>query len=492
VADASGIPRALSRPAPPWTFWLAVACVGGCFLLAAAAFRLPLSYCDSPSWAPDYLAQLLDIDAQVNVRDRGVFVPAWFRFWGAVSIASGLGNLIGWVQAALVGGSALAVLLYLKPGLTWIELVLLPALVLSGLRHAVYSQTVMSEPVVIPLVVGLTLWLMRTGPVSLRACAVIPALAVVATSSRPENLVLVALVLARVAADAGPLRQRAQRLALALAVASGVSVGFARLAPDEPGEPIGRVMVVAEWMRFLEPPRNALARLLHSDLAERLSPDAAAGVRTIYDGLPPTQRLFEGPHAPSWPATARFVLYQLANRPFTVLVDRMRVGVDLHASGYAAFWPGYSPASSFYQAYDQVFVRWTPEDFDAARYSCPIFARAQLRHYGPPVVRSERAVAALHALHAAGVGYAQWVLRPLYWLAVPVSLLLIAGRRAGAPYVWLVLLLVGNLGLKAASVYADERYQLPVDLLALAWLMLTLRHAFASGSARARPEVRAR
>jgi hypothetical protein len=413
-----------------------------------------------------------------------VFVPAWFRFWGALSIASGLGNLIGWVQAALLGGTALAVLLYLRKGLTRIELVLLPALVLSGLRHAVYSQTVMSEPAVIPLVIGVSLWLMRPGPVSLRACAGVPALAAVAVSSRPENLVLVALVLARIAAERGPLRERAQRLVLAVAVAGSVSAAFARLAPDEPGEPIGRVMVVAEWMRFLEPPRNAAARLLHSDLAERLSPEAAAGIRTIYDGLPPTQRLFEGPHAPGWPATARFVLYQLANRPLTVLADRMRVAADLHASGYAAFWPAYRPSSSFYQAYDQVFLRWTPEDIEAARYSCTIFNRAQTRHYGPPAIRSERAVRALHALHAAGAGYAQWVLRPLYWLAVPAGLFLLLRRRVGAPYVWLVLVLASNLGLRAASVYADERYQLPVDLLAVAWLMLTLRHAFAA------PEVR--
>jgi hypothetical protein len=143
--------------------------------------------------------------------------------------------------------------------------------------------------------------------------------------------------------------------------------------------------------------------------------------------------------------------------------------------------------SSFYSPYDQVFARWTPEQLEAARYSCPNFARAQGRHYRVAALRSERAVRVLRGLHEVAEGYARWVLRALHWLALPASFVLILRRRGGAPYVWLTTLIVASHAVRAVSVYADERYQLPVDLLTVAWLMLTLRLALdrAATSARA-------
>src|SRR3990172_2483935 len=156
---------ALLRPAPTWAWWAVAACVIGCFVLACWAFAFPLSYCDSPSWAPDYLARLVDT-REIIVKQRGVVVPAWFRLWGTLSIAAGFGNLIGVVQAVALGSAALAVLLRLRRDARSVELLVLPALALSGLRHAIYSQTLLSESVVIPLVVAVAFWTMRRDPVS--------------------------------------------------------------------------------------------------------------------------------------------------------------------------------------------------------------------------------------------------------------------------------------------------------------------------------------
>ena len=74
-------------------------------------------------------------------------------------------------------------------------------------------------------------------------------------------------------------------------------------------------------------------------------------------------------------------------------------------------------------------------------------------------------------------GYARWLLRALYWAAIPACLYLLARGRGGRAYAWLTGLILASLGLRAAFICADERYQLPVDLLAVAWLMLTLRYS---------------
>jgi hypothetical protein len=122
---------ALLRPAPAWAFWGVASCLAAGFLLAFAAFAFPLSYCDSPSWAPDYLARLVGAETLVSAKQRGLLVPAWFQLWGGLSIAAGFGNLIGLVQAVALSAAAWAVLLRVRRGMTMVELVVLPAFVLS-------------------------------------------------------------------------------------------------------------------------------------------------------------------------------------------------------------------------------------------------------------------------------------------------------------------------------------------------------------------------
>ena len=470
----------LLRPAPAWAFWGLASCVTACFLLAFAAFAFPLSYCDSPSWAASYLARLVGEETLLSAKQRGLLVPAWFQFWGGLSIASGFGNLIGLVQGSALAAAAWAVLLRVRRGMTTAELLVLPAFVLSGLRHAIYSQTLLSESLVIPLVIAVALWILRTGALSLWQCGIVAALAALAANARIESLLLVPLLLGRIATDPAPLRERARALGLAGFVVVGAFVSLDLVSPPVRGEPIGRVMIVAEWMRFTEAPDNALARLLHFDLVERLEAETAVRhIRHIYDGLAPARALFRGAAAPDGTDILRLLAYQLANRPIAVLEDRLETLADLHASAYAAFWPAYRPWGAFYSPYDQVFARWTADDLDQARYSCPAFARAQALHYGRPAIRSESALRLLQVLHEAAGGYTRWLLRWLYWAAIPACLYLLARGRASRSYAWLTGLVLASLVLRAAFVCADERYQLPVDLLAVAWLMLTLRHSLA-------------
>jgi hypothetical protein len=480
VRRALAIRAWLAAPAPTWAFWVVGAAGLACFALALAAFAFPLSYCDSPSWAPGYLGRLVGEPLLASAKQRGFLVPAWFQLWGGLSLARGLPNLIGVAQATLLIASGAAVLWRVRRGATRAELLVLPSFVLSALRHAIYSQALMSESLVIALGVAVALVIVRDDVLPLWQCAVAALLAGLAASARVEALLLFPLLLGRIATDRAPAGARARAFGLALTVGAAGFAGLAALAPPARGEPIGRVMILAEWMRYTAPPQGAAARRLHFGLVDRIERlTQGAHLRDIYDGLAPARALFQETPGPSGVDLGRLLAYQLANRPLTVLGDRLAALADLHASGYAAFWRGYHAWSVFYQPYDQMFAHWSPDDLVRARYSCPAFALAQAHHYKRTALRSESAVRGLRQLHALAEGYARWVLRALVWAALPLGALVLVRRRGGRSYAWLTALVFGSLALRAVFVCADERYQLPVDLLAVAWLMLTLRHALA-------------
>ncbi len=456
--------------------------VVACFGLAWWAFAFPLTFCDSPSWAPTYLARLPGVP-RIDVVQRGVLVPAWFQLWGGLSLASGLPSLIGAVQGALLLAVVLGVLAWLRRGMTWVELLVLPALALSGLRHALYSQTVMSEALAIPLGVAVSIWILRESVPSRRSSAVLGALSGLAAGVRIENGLLLLFVLARIALARAPWPDRMSRAGLALGVGIAVLAGLAQLAPPVRGESVAQTMIVAEWVRYTEPPRGPLARLLHFDLVDRLSAETAgARIAHIYDGLAPTRRAFAVSGRPGWPSVFRLLAYQVANRPLHVASDRLAGLADLYASGYASFWPGYRAFSANYSPYDQVFARWDVRNFQQLHTSCPAFGRAQALHYKRSPVRSPAAVRTLKLLHESAEGYARWILRPLFWAAVPACVFLLLRGAGGRRYAWLTALLLGGLALRATLVCADERYELPFDLLAVAWLALTLRHALGGAS----------
>jgi hypothetical protein len=452
--------------------------VCGEFALAWWTFAFPLSFCDSPAWAPGYLARLAGASAPA-VASRGALVPAWFEAWGALSLATGAANAIGAAQAVLLLAALLAVLSYTSRGMTRAELIVLPAFVLSGLRHAVYSQTLLSESLAIALAIPVALFVLRERALDLPRSMLAGALAGLAAGARLENLLLLGFVAVRIALDRGPARERVRRVAAALATGLLVVGLLARWAPPPVrGAPLNESAVLAEWMRYTEPPRNALARALHFDRVDRLLAVTSRNeLRNVWDALALSKAFFHAPDPPSRRELLRLMAYQIVNRPAVVLGDRLRALADLYATGHAAFWPSYREWSVYYAPYSRVFAHWTADDQEQMRTSCPEFARAQAARYERPPLRSERAHRALLALHAAAEPYARWVLRLLYWAAVPACLLAFARGARSRPLAWLGALVLSQLALRAVLTYPDERYQLPVDLLAVAWLSLALRHA---------------
>ena len=404
--------------------------VSGCFAFAWWAFAFPLTFCDSPAWAPAYLSRLLGLHATLEVAARGVLVPAWFQAWGALSLATGAANLIGLVQGAALLSAVLALLMYLRSGMTTAELLVLPAFALTGLRHAIYSQTILSESLLITLAIPVALLILRDKTPSLRQSASMGGLAGLAAGARIENLLLLGFVLARLRLARAPWRERASRLGLALGAGLVVLGALAQLAR---ARRLARQDAARGGVDPLnEPPRNALARASHIELVERLgAATSGASIRDIYGGLLPARRLFAEPDAPGWLEILRWLVYQVANRPLVVFADRAGALADLYASGYAAFWRGYRAWSAYYSPYDQVFARWSADDFQQLRTSCPDFARAQAAHYHRVALRSPGALRLLQALHAGAEPYVRWLLRLLYWAAAPACLALLARGSGG-------------------------------------------------------------
>ena len=463
---------------PRWVFPLVAVIAATLFALAWWSFHFPLTYCDSPTWAPAYFEQLVGQPLHLGDRNRGWLVPAYFQALGWLSIRLGIGNLIGFVQATAMLALLLWLCRVLFQGAIVVELILLPALLLSLLRYAVYSQTIFSEP--LGLMISVPVWLVILGrAVGLGRSAVAGAGTMLLGSLRPDNLYLPPVLLARILTQADPWHRQLRNAGVALLCITATAVGVRALQSAAPrGESqLGQLMVVAEWMRYTAPPQNVVAGWLRFDLVDRLLPEVQRRtIRTIYDGLPATQRTFRSYPTPAgWLTVARFVAYQCVNRPWQVLADRLATLTDLYASTYAAYWPEYPPWGNYYSGYDPVLSRWTPTQLDEARYSCPRFAQAQARYFQEPAVRSDTSLRVLLWLHHVGTYYAVTLLRPLVYLALPAALIAFLRRRPNPMYIWLTVIIAAHLSLRAFLVCADERYELPVDILLLGWVALTLR-----------------
>ncbi|MBI2570384.1 MAG: hypothetical protein HYV63_25575 [Candidatus Schekmanbacteria bacterium] len=445
------------------------------FALSWWAFSFPLTYCDSPSWSPSYVGMLLGRVTDPGETFRGVSVTAWFHWLGAASIHLRLANAIGLVQACLL---VLALLIFSRQlwrGAVVAELVLVPALLLSVLRLAIYSQALLSEALAISLLLGIATWVVRSGGKSLLSCAAVGLATGYAVSGRLDLAYLAVVVLGRIAVLSGGWRARVPRLGAALGGMALVVLSLQPLSWPADRYPIGKIIVLAEWARYSEPPRTDLAAALESSLTRAMAAKAAEKpMHTIYDGLG-SSRAVAMTLRPSWSEVLRLLAYDLANRPAGVIADRIAVFANLYATGYAAFWPGYPPWGTYYFPYREVFSRWSLAEIDGARYSCPEYARLQSRFYQVDAVRSGIAVRALQGFHETAQWYARSVLRCLYWLAIPAAVVALARRRGGARYRWLTALVGLHFFARAVLVCADERYQLPIDFLAVWWLALTIR-----------------
>ena len=175
----------------------------------------------------------------------------------------------------------------------------------------------------------------------------------------------------------------------------------------------------------------------------------------------------------SWISIFRFVLYQTLNDPWRVAKDRAAVLLDLYATAYASFVKGYSPWGVYYGPYWPVFACWSVNDLDQAKYSPGVaFARAQAGYYQRPAVACRECHDALVKLHHMGSIFCEFVWRPLLYLALPLSILVLFFGRRSPRLQWVTLIIILHLAIRAFLFVAEERYQLPIDFLICYWIAL--------------------
>lgn len=459
------------------------------FVISWMTFHYPIATCDSPSWAHSYLGRLIGKEVPIITGSRGWIIPLYFHFIGDLSIRMGVPNLIGLVQACYLF-IALASFLYFfkknagsedqgtnprKKSKWWrLEFLLYPAIFLSFVRYAEYSQTIMSEPLV--MVLYLCFWnlLLRDqiGKWQLFLATLCFALLF---HLRIDSLYLIVLLLGKCFIQREGRFIRLCNTGL-IFILSSIALYYPLLPNWQPYPPIGKVMTIAEWARYTSPPQNSVAQALSFDLTEEISRAKPDEMQTINDGFDVALSVATGPRSVSWGQILRLQFYQVVNHPAWVITDRAGTFLDLYASAYASFWPEYRPWSAHYGTFGQLFSGWTIEQFNRFENSCPDPGRAQEAYYQRPSIKSHQAFAALRSIHQVSVPYVQYVLRPILLLLLPGSLLLLLFGRAGASFAWMTFIVYAHHLFRAIFICAEERYQLPIDLLTLCWALLALRH----------------
>ena len=472
--------RGLFGPIPRSVQIVAAAIVVALFALAWACFRYPLSYCDSPGWAPNYLGDLIGRTPPPAASPRAWPITFFLGALGRVATGFHFPGFIGLVQGLLLLATVLVLGRRLGARVTLLSLVLLPAFLASAMRHAVYSQTLLSEPLALALAAGIALAVLGTG-LTPRAAIGAGAAAAVLAAIRIDLAYFVPLLLLRPFGWALERRERwrlAGRMALGMCAAALLVAGVER-AVGRQDHPTGRILMIAEWTPLTAPPTHALAEGLRTPLADRLAHAMGVHRYTNFEpAMPLAREITAGELDSGWLAIARLVLYDIVNQPGLVLRHRLAVLRDLAASSYAAWWPEYRPRSVYYSRYSAVFSGWSPAELDGGRYSsCDYLSVAQREYFHATGIAHEGACALLLELHRWVTPYARFVLRPLVWLALPAVLVLLVRRRLRAEQAWLGVILACHFLARALLVCADERYQLPVDLLMIGFVAMVLPDA---------------
>ncbi|MEO5619047.1 MAG: hypothetical protein ABIS67_14860 [Candidatus Eisenbacteria bacterium] len=472
--------RGLFGPIPRAVLFVAGAGVVVLFALAWLSFRYPLSYCDSPGWAPNYLGDLIGRAPPPAASPRAWPATAFLGALGRIATGLHFANFIGLVQGLILLVTVLVVGRRFATRVPLMSLVLLPAFLASAMRHAIYSQTLLSEPLALAMVAGLALAVLGNG-ITPRLAVLAGAAAATLAAIRIDLAYFVPLLLLRPLGwplPASERRRLAGRMLLGMGAAALLIAGVERVAGKQ-DHPTGRILMIAEWTPLTAAPTHPLAEGMSTPLSDRLGEAMLVHRFTSFETAMPLARdITAGELDSGWLAIARLVLYDTVNRPGLVLRHRLAVLQDLVASSYASFWPEYRSRSVYYSSYSAVFPGWSLDELDGGRYSpCAYLSLAQREYFHGTGVANAGACAALLELHRWVTPYARFVLRPLVWLALPALLLLVIRRRVSALHAWLAAMLGCHFLLRALLVCADERYQLPVDLLMLGLIARTVPDA---------------
>ena len=448
------------------------------FLLAWWSFNYPLTYCDSTSWAPHYFEQLTGRFPLYATWQRGLTPVVGFYFIaGRVATWLQCGNFIGGVQAVMLCFAAGMMSYQWMRGGCAVDFLLMPGLLLCYLRLSIYSQTILSEPLVVFLSLMVAYYGLkkRRGPVGLIFAAVISS---ILFQSKIDSLGIILVIPLGIVVYNDTWNRRIAGLSLFFFVfiAAGVAVKSINDTAAH-SDPVAGLLIASEWARYTRPPQNRLAEILHFDGIDRVINAGAGGqTSTIFEGLNVIRTLGEPGQEIGWATVFRFIVYQTANNFRVVALDRLKALHDFYFTGAAAFDPGFRGLSNLYWPHRELFARWSVEELAESRYSCPHFAHGLAEAYQVPGVRSVLAVSILLELNSLASHYAHYLFMPLCQLAVPLGLLCFFRKGFRSQYGLLSAVVFINLLERAVLIAVDERYQLPLDLLVFWWMVLTLRY----------------
>ncbi len=468
-----------------WILCIIVGLLGILFLICWWTFNYPLTNCDSPSWAPSYLKFLKYGEEHPPVNPlRGWLVPTFFHALGLVTISLGVPNFIGAAQAVIALVALVTLSLLFVRRLSLFEVVLVPAFFFSFLRFAIHTQIIYSETFAMIFFVLLIVSLLAEnfGWKEALAAGISQAFLF---HIRVDSIYLLPILVARALSSDGGSGKRLRSMLLTL-------IGFSLthfalrypLGPDWKTEPpLAKLMIVAEWMRHTKEPTNSLATRLYFPLVERLRAEAGQGsVEGINVAMDEALKVYrEHSEEFGWENLARYLAYQFVNSPAEVVSDRARALADLYTFVYSSFWKDYQPFGGYAWAYQNwIFGKWTLEEINTFvnNDTCPEPAHAQAEYFERPPIRSERAFNLLLRMHEMGTPYMKYVLRPLFLAMIPLCIWFLITWHHDYRFNWLTAIIVAHLGLRAALVVADERYQLPIDLLMVWWCALGLREVY--------------
>lgn len=444
------------------------------FAAACLAFSFPLTYCDSPGWAPDLFTTLTSTQSPTWIRGFNI-VTLWYLLLGKLTLIAKAGFVIGIAQALLLYSLFIVVVKKLSWQVLPIDLILLPLFFVSCLRIAIYSQTIFSEPVIITLHTILCM-LVLCPRISLFGSFMTGFVSASLLASRMDALPMIALALAYhlfVQSLSAKRKWHIVVLATSVVITHSVMIFLGRNYPAP--TPLVKIQILGEWSRYTELPSNALAEKFFDAHTETiLDKSRNPKVRDVRDGINVGTYMVYYTNF-SLKDLLKFIFYQTTNKPKVIFFDRLRSFIDYFNLTYSAFVPEYHAKAVFFWPYEKVFAQWTVDDFNNLRYSCPVYAQAFEKFFERKQVRSSTAVTLLSFFHRTVKLYAWWIIRPLLWLSLLWNVCQLLQRRFNSEQMLLFGTLIVSLAFRAVFNYPDERYQLPLELISSWWIVLSVR-----------------
>lgn len=453
-----------------WLLTVAGLFIFGCGFLS---FNFPLGNCDSQWWAPAYLNRLAS--GTGSPTRYGPIIPVLLDFIGLTGISLGIPNFIGLTQSIVVLTILLLLiwLFFRKPAfMPLLKLLVVPAIVLSFVRHTYFAETLYSESLILCFYIGLFLLLIKKELSILDGIAG-GVVAAVLLLCRTDAVFVVAVFFCRVGSnDAFPRRGRRLVASLLIFLALFTFATIRHSSRQE--QPAAKYMIFSEWLVYTTPPLWRGAKLFESDLVRQvLTLTKDKPPRHYFDGVTVTNSVFRDNRV-GWLSLLSFMAYQFINRPALIITERIQSIMDYVASGFASFYGDYRPWSKLYSSFKGSFWGFPLEAFNNYTLECNYVFKAETSFYRLPQVRSEKAFFLFKQLCEWGRGYSVYVWRPMLYCSLVLGLMILLKGVADRPYGWLTAAIFVHLIGRGLLLCPYHRYQIAVDVIMILWMVRTL------------------